>query len=57
MILRPKSREKGIGAVELLEQATALLRQASLDTLACYYLGTVPFLLCCSVLDRYEPQC
>ena len=45
MILRPKSREKGIGAVELLEQATALLRQAPLDTLACYYLGTVPFML------------
>ncbi len=45
MILRPKSREKGISAVELLEQATALLRQAPLDTLACYYLGTVPFML------------
>ncbi len=45
MILRPRSREKGIGAVELLEQATALLRQAPLDTLACYYLGTVPFML------------
>jgi len=45
MILRPKSREKGIGAVELLEQATALLRQAPLDTLACYYLGTLPFML------------
>ena len=45
MILRPKSREKGIGAVELLEQATALLRQAPLDTLASYYLGTLPFML------------
>lgn len=45
MILRPKSREKGIGAVELLEQATALLRQAPLDTLAIYYLGTLPFML------------
>lgn len=45
MILRPKSREKGIGAVELLEQATALLRQAPLDTLACYYLGSLPFML------------
>ena len=45
MILRPKSREKGIGAVELLEQATALLRQVPLDTLACYYLGSVPFML------------
>ena len=45
MIRTPKSREKGIGAVELLEQATALLRQAPLDTLACYYLGTVPFML------------
>lgn len=45
MILRPRSREKGIGAVELLEQATTLLRQASLETLACYYLGSVPFML------------
>lgn len=45
MILRPKSLEKGIGAVELLEQATALLRQAPLDTLASYYLGTLPFML------------
>ena len=45
MIRTPKSREKGIGAVELLEQATALLRQSPLETLACYYLGTVPFML------------
>ncbi|MCE1225857.1 MAG: DUF4129 domain-containing protein [Geobacteraceae bacterium] len=45
MILRPKSREKGSGAVELLEQATALLRQTPLDTLASYYLGTLPFML------------
>ncbi|QOX80537.1 DUF4129 domain-containing protein [Trichlorobacter lovleyi] len=45
MIRIPKSREKGIGAVELLEQATALLRQAPLDTLACYYLGSLPFML------------
>jgi hypothetical protein len=45
MILTPKNREKGIGAVELLEQATTLLRQSTLDTLACYYLGTLPFML------------
>lgn len=45
MIRLPKSREKGVTAVELLEQATALLRQAPLDTLACYYLGTLPFML------------
>ena len=30
MILRPRSREKGIRAVELLEQATALLPASSL---------------------------
>jgi len=45
MIRIPKSREKGVGAVELLEQATALLRSTPLATLACYYLGTLPFLL------------
>lgn len=45
MIRTPKSREKGMGAIELLEQATALLRQAPLDTLASYYLGTLPFML------------
>lgn len=45
MIRIPKSREKGVGALELLEQATALLRNARLETLACYYVGTLPFLL------------
>lgn len=45
MIRVPKSREKGVGAVELLEQATVLLRGTPLANLACYYLGTLPFLL------------
>ncbi len=36
-------RQKGKGGIELIEEATDLLRRASVDTLCCYYLGAVPF--------------
>ena len=38
-------RSKGIGALELIEEATFLLRRAPVQVLALYYLGTLPFLL------------
>lgn len=41
----PRKHEKGTGAVDLLEQATVLLRSAPLEALACYYLGSLPFML------------
>ncbi len=45
MTERQKQRRLGRGAVEILEEATHLLRQASAATLAWYLAGTVPFLL------------
>jgi hypothetical protein len=39
------ARDKGIGALELIEEATALLRGAPVEVLALYYLGALPFAL------------
>ncbi len=36
---------KGIGALDLIEEATSLLRGAPAEVLALYYLGTLPFML------------
>lgn len=36
---------EGPGALELLEEATHLLRRAPAGTLLAYYLGTLPFVL------------
>jgi len=38
-------RSKGIGALELIEEATFLLRRAPVEIMALYYLGTLPFVL------------
>jgi hypothetical protein len=38
-------RSKGIGALELIEEATFLLRRAPVEVLALYYLGTLPFMM------------
>jgi len=38
-------RSKGIGALELIEEATSLLRRAPAEIHALYYLGTLPFVL------------
>ena len=40
-----RSAEKAAGVVELLEDATSLLRKCPIETMACYYIGTIPFLL------------
>jgi len=42
---RADRRRQGIGAIELIEQAFHLLRAAPPATLACYYLGALPFVL------------
>lgn len=39
------SRYRGITALELIEEATSLLRGAPAEALALYYLGTFPFML------------
>ncbi len=39
------SRRKENGALELIEEATFLLRRAPVETLALYYIGTLPFVL------------
>ncbi len=36
-------RQKGKGSIELIEEATNLLRQAPWETLCCYYVGSIPF--------------
>jgi hypothetical protein len=38
-------RQKGKGALELIEEAVHLLRSSSASSLAVYYAGTLPFLL------------
>lgn len=38
-------RSRGIGALELIEEATFLLRRAPAEVLALYYLGTLPFMM------------
>lgn len=40
-----KVRRQAKGAVELLEEAVHLLRSAPFSLLACYYTGTLPFVL------------
>ena len=42
---RANRRRQGLGAIELIEQAIHQLRVAPPATLACYYLGTLPFVL------------
>src|SRR5690242_1957472 len=42
---RARRRLEGKNAFDLIEEATHLLRTAPAATLACYYLGTVPFTL------------
>lgn len=39
------TRTRGIGALELIEEATSLLRAAPAEVLALYYLGALPFAL------------
>lgn len=39
------ARSKGIGPLELIEEATFLLRRAPAENLALYYLGTLPFVM------------
>ncbi len=38
-------REPGLGALDLIEEATHVVRAASPGTLACYYAGALPFVL------------
>ena len=38
-------RRKGMGAVEVMEEAVALLRRAPVEIPAAYYIGTLPFVL------------
>jgi len=38
--------EQGKGGLELLEEASHLLRNSSAGTLASYYVGAIPFVLC-----------
>ena len=41
----PRRKRHGRGALELIEEATHLLRTAPAGALACYYVGSVPFVL------------
>jgi hypothetical protein len=43
--MKPGRRQQGKGALELLEEATHLLRTAPVAALAAYYLGALPFVL------------
>ena len=43
--MKPKRRQLGLGAFDLIEEATHLLRTAPAATLAAYYLGAIPFVL------------
>lgn len=42
---RKDPRRKGLGAIELMEEAVAVLRRAPSATPAAYYIGTLPFIL------------
>ena len=42
---RPRLRQFGKGAIELVEEATHLLRLAPASTLVSYYIGALPFIL------------
>jgi len=44
-VKRAERRRQGLGAIELIEQAIHQLRAAPPATLACYYLGALPFVL------------
>jgi hypothetical protein len=39
-------KDRSPGAVDLFEEAVALLRQSDAATLLCYYAGSFPFILC-----------
>ncbi len=41
---KPRTAEKAVSAVDLIEQATSLLRSTPFATLAIYYIGTIPFI-------------
>ena len=43
--MKPKRRQQGLGAIDLIEEATHLVRTAPAATLAAYYLGAIPFVL------------
>jgi hypothetical protein len=43
--MKPKRRQQGSGALDLIEESVHLLRTAPAATLAVYYLGTMPFVL------------
>src|SRR5438876_779999 len=42
---RPRGKSSQKGAIELIEEAVHLLRQAPLPTLAAYYIGALPFVI------------
>jgi hypothetical protein len=43
--MKPGRRQQGKGALELIEEATHLVRTAPAAALAAYYLGAIPFVL------------
>ncbi len=43
--MRPRSREQGPGALEVIEEATHLLRRAPGSVIAAYFAGSLPFVL------------
>lgn len=43
--MRRRPKDSSISAVELLEQAFHALRTSPLETLLCYYIGSIPFVL------------
>lgn len=45
MTKRANRRQKGKGVLDLIEEATHLLRTAPMSSLAIYYLGAIPFVL------------
>lgn len=44
MSRKNRTTEKAVNAVDIIEQATSLLRSAPLETIAVYYIGTIPFI-------------
>jgi len=42
---RTQRRQQGRGGLDLMEEATHVLRAAPAGTLAIYYLGAIPFVL------------
>lgn len=43
--MRRRNQESSLSAVELIEQAFHALRTSPLETLLCYYIGSIPFVL------------